>query len=209
MFILYEYIIYIQYVKFFSSLIQNLQNPYTKTMASKKLQKIFFALVIGIAIILIRHYEWKQKIKTPSEISGNAQLVRVVDGDTLIVRINNQEERVRIIGIDTPESVQPNSPVECFGKEASTHTKELLKDVSELTIETDPTQDTRDRNGRILAHVFVGGVNLGQALLHAGYAYEYTYNEPYKYQFEYREAERDAEQNKRGLWLPETCNGKR
>jgi micrococcal nuclease len=178
-------------------------------MTSKKLQKIFFALVIGIAIILIRHYEWKQKIQRTPEISGMAQLVRVVDGDTIIVRINNEEERIRIIGIDTPESVQPNTPIECFGKEASGYTKELLKEISELNIETDPTQDTRDRNGRILAHVFVGGVNLGETLVRGGYAYEYTYNDPYKYQSKYKEAQKYAKDNAIGLWSPETCAGKR
>lgn len=178
-------------------------------MNQKQLQKIFLALVIGIIIIFIRHYEWKQIIQTPPEIFGVVTLVRIVDGDTLVVDLAGQEERVRIIGIDTPESVKPNSPVECFAHEASEHTKGLLEATGELVIETDPTQDTRDRNGRLLAHVFADGVNIGEQLIRDGYAYEYTYRDPYVYQRAYQQAQREAREVGRGLWSPETCNGQR
>lgn len=173
------------------------------------LKKAGIILVLGIIIILVRNYEQKQHITTAQDSRTNAQLVRVVDGDTIVVNINGDEEKVRIIGINTPESVKPNSPVECFGKEASIHITELLNRPGGLIIEPDPTQNTRDRNGRLLAHIFVGDINIGQQMIADGYAYEYTYRIPYIYESEYRTAESEARNNNRGLWSPDTCNGQK
>lgn len=173
------------------------------------LKKAGIILVLGITIILVRNYESRRNIEISQDSQLNAELVRVVDGDTIIVSIDNNDERVRIIGINTPESVKPNSPVECFGKESSAHITNLLNQSGNLRIETDPTQDTRDRNGRLLAHVFVGDVNIAQQMIADGYGYEYTYRVPYIYQSEYRSAEKDARENKRGLWSPDTCNGQK
>lgn len=178
-------------------------------MDMNQLKKAGILLLVGISVILIREYEWKQTIATPPELMGNAELVRVVDGDTLVVRLNGAQEKVRILGINTPESVKPNSPVECFGKESSAHIRELLSNTHTLEIATDPTQDTRDRNGRLLAHVFAGDINIAQQMISDGYGYEYTYRIPYIYQSEYKTAEQEARNNDRGLWSPETCNGKK
>lgn len=175
----------------------------------KHLKKAGILLLLGIIIILLQNYDSQRNIEISQDSQLNAELVRVVDGDTVIVSINNKDERVRIIGINTPESVKPNSPVECFGKEASAHITELLNQSGSLRIETDPTQDTRDRNGRLLAHVFSGDVNIAQQMIADGYAYEYTYRVPYIYQSEYRSAEKDARENERGLWSSDTCNGQK
>lgn len=174
-----------------------------------QLKKAGIMLILGVIIILVREYEWKQKISQAPEISGNAELIRVVDGDTVVVRLDGEDEKVRIIGINTPESVKPNSPVECFGKEASAHITELFDTPGELRIETDPTQDTRDRNGRLLAHIFIDNLNIAQQMIADGYGYEYTYRVPYIYQYEYRNAEKEARNNNRGLWSPDTCNGQK
>jgi len=77
-------------------------------------------------------------------------VVHVVDGDTLDVDLAGTVERVRLIGIDTPETVKPNTPVECFGRDASAYAKYLL-DGQAVYIEDDPSQDSRDRYGRLLA----------------------------------------------------------
>ena len=175
----------------------------------KHLKKAGILLALGILIIFVRNYEAKQNIEIAQESMQNAKLVRVVDGDTLVVTLDGQQEKIRIIGINTPESVKPNSPVECFGKEASFHIEELLDMDGLLSVQTDPTQDTYDRNGRLLAHVFIGEVNIAREMLFDGYAYEYTYRKPYIYQSEYRDAQRQAQENKRGLWSPDTCNGQK
>jgi micrococcal nuclease len=82
---------------------------------------------------------------------GVAVVVEVVDGDTITVRLGGREERVRLLGIDTPETVAPDSPVECFGPEASARTHELLAPGTEVRLERDI--EARDRFDRLLAHV--------------------------------------------------------
>ncbi len=87
----------------------------------------------------------------PAAAPGVAVVVEVVDGDTITVRVGGREERVRLLGIDTPETVAPDSPVECFGPEASARTHELLAPGTEVRLERDI--EARDRFDRLLAHV--------------------------------------------------------
>jgi micrococcal nuclease len=131
----------------------------------------------------------------------------VVDGDTIKVNIAGTVETIRLIGIDTPEVVDPRKPVQCFGVEASNKAKELLTGQS-VRLETDPTQGERDIYGRLLRYVFLSdGTNFNKLMIQEGYAYEYTYNLPYKYQNEFKQAESYARENNLGLWSPDTCNG--
>ncbi|NJO83313.1 MAG: thermonuclease family protein [Blastochloris sp.] len=140
---------------------------------------------------------------------AEAQVVAVVDGDTLKVQLDGQEETIRLIGVDTPESVHPQKPVECFGREAATKARELAADQMVL-LEADPTQDSVDRYGRLLRYVYLPGDKmLNWELIYQGYAFEYTYDVPYAYQAEFRQAEQDARASQRGLWAPTACNGER
>lgn len=149
-------------------------------------------------------------------------LIRAVDGDTLVVLDNQkQEKKVRLIGVNTPETVDPRRPVECFGKEASNFTKELVpKSSKQARLEFDDTQQKYDKYGRLLAYVYLvqntenAEVNnenknvkevsreifLNQELIKQGYAYEYTYKLPYKFQSEFKKLEQEAKQEGRGLW---------
>jgi micrococcal nuclease len=79
-------------------------------------------------------------------------VVRVVDGDTVVVRLRGGEETLRLVGIDTPETVKPDAPVECYGPEASARTKALLPPGTPVRLERD--LEARDRYGRLLAYVF-------------------------------------------------------
>lgn len=125
---------------------------------------------------------------------------RVVDGDTLDVIIEGKTERLRLIGIDTPETVDPRKPVECFGKEASKKAKQLLSNKT-VKLESDPTQGERDKYGRLLRYVVLpDGQSFNKLMISEGYAYEYTYSTPYKYQAEYKQAQKEASSAKRGLW---------
>jgi len=139
------------------------------------------------------------------QATGEYSVVKVVDGDTLDLNINGKVERVRLIGMNTPETVDPRKPVECFGKEASNRAKELLTGKS-VKIEADPTGDTRDKYDRLLLYIFLGdGTNFAKKMIMDGYAYEYTYDVKYKYQAEFKEAQIYAEQNMLGLWAPGVC----
>jgi micrococcal nuclease len=135
------------------------------------------------------------------------QVVRVSDGDTIVVARDGREEKVRLLGIDTPESVDPRRPVACFGREASARTTELA-DGQVVTLAADPTQDDRDRFGRRLAFVWLpDGRLLNLALVEDGYAHEIIYDGPTIYQDELAAAEADARTDERGLWAPDTCAG--
>lgn len=132
-------------------------------------------------------------------------VVDVADGDTILISQQCEPVTVRLIGIDTPETVDPRKPVQCFGNEASQFTKNNLLG-KEIMIETDSSQDTRDKYGRLLGYVILSdGTNFNKTLIEQGYAFEYTYKTPYAYQKEFKDAEKSAKENLRGLWNPATC----
>lgn len=136
--------------------------------------------------------------------SASAQVIKVVDGDTITVLVDGKKETVRLIGIDTPEVVDPRKLVQCFGKEASEKTKQLLTDKQVMLVD-DQSQGNRDKYNRLLRYVFLGNVNINQQLLEEGYAHEYTYRLPYAYQSEFMSAERNAREGKKGLWADGVC----
>jgi len=127
-------------------------------------------------------------------------VTKAVDGDTIAVNMNGKNETIRLIGLDTPETVDPRKPVQCFGEEASKKAKEILTGKS-VRIEIDSSQGELDKYGRLLAYVFMeNGVLFNQLMISEGFGHEYTYNLPYKYQEEFKQAEHDAREEKRGLW---------
>lgn len=134
---------------------------------------------------------------------------RVIDGDTVDIVIDGEVERFRLIGIDTPETVDPRKPVQCFGKEASQHLSSLL-DGQVVKVERDSSQGEVDKYGRGLAYLILNdGTNVAEKMLLDGFAYEYTYNKPYEQQINFKNAEQDARDSERGLWSSDTCGGKR
>lgn len=134
-------------------------------------------------------------------------VIQVVDGDTLKINLNGRAETLRLIGMDTPETVDPRKPVQCFGKEASNKAKELLGG-KKVSIESDPTQGDRDKYGRLLVYIRRDdGLFYNKYMIEQGYAHEYTYNLPYKHQAEFKTAQKAAQEALRGLWSPSSCNG--
>jgi micrococcal nuclease len=137
---------------------------------------------------------------------------RVVDGDTVDVVVDGVVERVRIIGLDTPETVDPRKPVQCFGREAAAHAQALLPVGSVVGVQDDETQGLRDRYGRRLAHLIVTLPDGTEALfaremIAAGFAHHYVYRVPSMYATEFETAQTDAVAGARGLWSPDTCGG--
>ena len=146
-----------------------------------------------------------------------ATVTRVVDGDTLVVEIIGRsdgpgagdaplgpDQRVRLLGIDTPESVDPRRPVGCFGKEASaaasafTQGQEvrLVADIEEV-----------DGFDRLLRYVYLGDEMVNARLVVNGYATAFTYPPNVRHADLFVDLERQARDGNRGLWSPETCNG--
>jgi len=132
----------------------------------------------------------------------------IVDGDTIKVqnRADRDIETVRIIGIDTPETVDPRKPVQCFGKEA-TQKMTLLLQGRFVKLAEDRVGDTVGTYGRLIRYVHSGDTDIGLKMIQDGYAYAYT-----KYPFEnakmeeYKAAENEARLAKRGLWADGACN---
>ena len=89
----------------------------------------------------------------PQGVQGPFTVTNVVDGDTIQVDANGQRLKIRMIGLDTPETVDPRKPVQCFGREASAQAKTILGGQS-VYLETDPSQDSVDRYGRTLTYVW-------------------------------------------------------
>jgi len=119
---------------------------------------------------------------------------RVIDGDTIELETG---ETVRYIGIDTPETVHPDKPVQCFGKEASTKNTELVAG-KRVRLEKDVSET--DRYGRLLRYVYVGDTFINDYLVRQGYANASSYPPDVKYQDQFRQAEQEARVAKRGLW---------
>lgn len=143
----------------------------------------------------------------PALGTGEAVVKRVVDGDTIIVHVGGRDERVRLIGIDTPETVDPRKPVQCFGKEASAHTHELLPPGTVVRLERDA--EPRDRYDRLLAYVYrvSDGLFVNLALARDGYAQLLTIAPNVSYVDQLRAAVADARRAGRGLWSSCAASG--
>ncbi len=148
-------------------------------------------------------------INEASESGGlqdNYEVTRVVDGDTIKVNMKGTIETIRLIGVDTPETVDPRKPVECFGIEASKKMRELLHG-QKVILKNDPSQADKDKYRRLLRYVFLAdGTHINKTLIEEGFAYEYTYDEPYEYQSEFKKAQQEAQRDKRGLWADDACD---
>jgi len=132
------------------------------------------------------------------------EVVKVIDGDTITVKMDGKNETIRLIGLDTPETSDSRTGVQCFGKEAMAKLKSVIGE--RVAIEKDAGEGERDKYDRLLAYIYSEeGLFLNKYMIEQGYAYEYTYDDPYKYQKEFKAAEVDAKAKKRGLWAPDAC----
>ena len=131
-------------------------------------------------------------------------LNHVVDGDTVKVNFRGKSETLRIIGIDTPETKDPRSPVQCFGEEATAYAKTLLED-TEILIET---KNERGKYGRLLAYLEIYEEDFGEIMIRDGYAFHYR-SYPHQRMKAYDQAENLAENSAAGLWAEHTCGGEK
>ena len=138
---------------------------------------------------------------SPPKGAVAARVERVVDGDTFVASVNGRRERVRVIGVDTPESVDPNRPDEPFGEEASDFAKHYLDGE---TVRMAGDVEPRDRYGRMLAYVWLADGTFWNALLAAeGYAQHLTIPPNVTYADLFRRLVGEARREDRGLWARE------
>lgn len=135
---------------------------------------------------------------SPSDVG--TVVVAVIDGDTIDVQTSAGVERVRIIGIDTPELGYDGEPDECWAAEARDALADRI-DGQAVELHADASQGDVDAYDRLLRHVELDdGTQVGQWLLEAGAAYEYTYDQPYEHRDDYLAAEAAASASGAGLW---------
>jgi micrococcal nuclease len=116
-----------------------------------------------------------------------------------------RSNRVRFLGINTPESVKPDSPVECFGREASAATHALLTGVQVRMVKD--VEET-DAYGRLLRYLYIGDEMVNARLVANGYAQVFTYPPNVRHADLFVQLQQQARDNNRGLWSPNTCNGR-
>ena len=180
-------------------------------MSKRRLQRLIVSLVILGASALtyyLQSHPAAQQSSTPNQVMGVTQpgyykVTHVADGDTISVDMNGKTETIRMIGVDTPESVKPNSPVQCYGKEASDFTKQNLSNQT-VRLEADPTGDNRDKYDRLLRYVYLqDGTLWEQKLISEGYGFAYL-SFQFTKQTDFASYQAHAKDAKLGLW--NTCS---
>jgi len=141
--------------------------------------------------------------KKPKVRKEGARVIRVTDGDTIKVRLKGSSRSVRLIGIDTPEVYGRR---ECGGREASNSLKRMLRPGQKVRLISDPTQDNKDRYGRLLRYVERGGKDVNRTQIRRGWARVYVYRKPFKRVRKYRKTQRQAKRAGRGVWS--RCGGR-
>ena len=144
-------------------------------------------------------------LRPKGPVVTGARVDRIVDGDTIHVTIDGQDVTVRMIGMNTPETVKPGSPVECFGPESSAFAASALSGRT-VTLEFDASQGRTDQYGRTLAYVWIERPNarprmFNLAAISSGHAFERQYGpKGYAWRPEFRAAAKAAREADRGLW---------
>jgi micrococcal nuclease len=151
-------------------------------------------LLAAVALVLVRGRD-----EPEATTLGRAEVLRVVDGDTIRVRLGGRTERVRYIGVDTPESVKPGTPVQCFAKRAAAANAALVAG-REVRLVGDV--ERRDRYGRLLAYVYrePDGAFVNAELVRDGYARTLTIAPNVAHSRQLSELARAARESGRGLW---------
>ena len=151
-------------------------------------------LLAAVALLVLRPWEVDPEA---GPLSVAAEVVRVVDGDTIEARIGNEVEDVRLIGIDTPETVKPGTPVQCFGERASHFTKRRLTGQRARLVFG---VERRDVYGRLLAYAYLGDRFFNPILVRRGLARTLTIPPNDRFAVRFRRLELAAARVGRGLW---------
>jgi micrococcal nuclease len=153
----------------------------------------------ALVVLLAAGYGWVQRGEDGGSSSTTARVLRVVDGDTILVAVGGRQERVRYIGVDTPETVKPHTRVQCFGKRASAANHRLV-DGREVRLVADA--EARDRYGRLLAYVYRAddGLFVNEALVRGGYATTLAIAPNVRFADRFAALARQARDAGQGLW---------
>lgn len=154
--------------------------------------------MLGTGYYLTKHpvkLAFKQTVLQP----GYYQVTEVADGDTITVDMEGKSEKIRFIGVDTPETHDPRKAVQCFGEAASNYTKNIIGG-NRVRLEADPLNTNRDRYDRLLRYVYLPDGRLVNAeIVKQGYGFAYL-GFPFSKSNEFKAYQQQARQENRGLW---------
>lgn len=172
-----------------------------------KIEKLWLVFCVVLVLICILFVGLSVSRKTAPFVENEYyKIVYVVDGDTFKVKVKDKIVTIRMLGINTPETLDPRKAEECFGKQASDESKKILAG-SMVRFEWSPNREVTDKYGRYLTYVYTkNGIFLNEYLISNGYAKEYTYGKAYSKQSEFKSLEKKAKKDKLGLWG--MCNNK-
>ncbi len=164
----------------------------------RRLLSLFISLIVaGIGWLATRNTQIPSVLGTVTP--GTYRVLKAFDGDTIAVDMNGNEEKIRLIGVDTPETHDPRKSVQCFGQAASNFTSQLVTNQN-VRLESDGLSSNRDRYNRLLRYVYLPDGRLLQAeIIKQGYGFAYT-SFPFTKSNEFKQLEQDARLNSRGLW---------
>lgn len=166
-----------------------------------------FSLLLGLACTLIlafcQQQGWLDPVLNQAQTNqpGIYSISRYVDGDTIVVDMDGTNETIRFIGIDTPETHKPNTPVQCYGPAAAAHTKNVISHAGgKVRLAADALSGNRDRYNRLLRYVYLpDGTLVNELNIREGYAFYYPYF-PFTKKQDFAAAQKAAQAANRGLW---------
>lgn len=171
-----------------------------------KKRKLFswklLVVVFCVLFVIILAIFWPRIVRGEIVIDENKYygVTYVIDGDTFKVKIGWKEVTVRMLGIDTPETVDPRKPAQCYGKEASDESKKILIG-QKVQMKLNPNREIKDKYGRYLVYVYLEDETfVNKYLLENGFAREYTFGKPYMMRDDFVATQNEAKQRGVGLW---------
>ena len=159
------------------------------------------SLILTVLFLLAQHFGLLDSVTDSVEQNqpGLYTVTGFSDGDTISVDMNGNKEKVRFIGVDTPETHKPNAPVQCYGPAASAFTKNVIG-TKKVRLEADPLSTNRDRYDRLLRYVYLpDGTLVNERLIRDGYGFYYPYF-PFKKSGQFEIAQDKARAENKGVW---------
>lgn len=170
-------------------------------LTSRRKTTLITSLILTLLFLAAQHFGLIDTVTDSVEQNqpGLYTVTRFSDGDTISVDMNGKKEKVRFIGVDTPETHKPNAPVQCYGPAASAFTKTIIGK-NKVRLEADPLSTNRDRYDRLLRYVYLpDGTLVNERLIRDGYGFYYPYF-PFKKSGQFEIAQNKARSETKGVW---------
>lgn len=164
--------------------------------------KFFIAMLVFVVVVISQSGWLKNTSQTLQQNDpGLYPINHYVDGDTIAIDMNGTVETVRFIGVDTPETHKPNTPVQCYGPQAAAHTKEVIAAAGgKVRLQADPLDTNRDKYGRLLRYIYLpDGTLLDEQIIKQGYGFAYL-GFPFSKKDQFAADQQSAQAAKAGLW---------